>query len=119
MLWATADEDEVSASPSQSCSMKTVVGSHNPISVAFEVMERGRGGGGYSRLVAQVVPDLRHYSSGVYSSTTCVGTPDKVREGREEEEERRSRLRFPGAGWGLDCCQRRGGQGEVAGSKAD
>mmetsp|Transcript_29117 Transcript_29117/g.65996 ORF Transcript_29117/g.65996 Transcript_29117/m.65996 type:complete len:354 (-) Transcript_29117:174-1235(-) len=47
--------------PGDEISMKTVVGSHNPISVAFEV-----------------VPDLRHYSSGVYSSTTCVGTPDKV-----------------------------------------
>mmetsp|Transcript_39315 Transcript_39315/g.92696 ORF Transcript_39315/g.92696 Transcript_39315/m.92696 type:complete len:364 (-) Transcript_39315:179-1270(-) len=42
-------------------SMKAVVGAHHPVSVAFEV-----------------VADLRHYASGVYKSTACESTPDKV-----------------------------------------
>jgi cathepsin H len=42
-------------------SMMAVVGVHNPVSVAFEV-----------------VPDLRHYASGVYQSTVCNSTDDSV-----------------------------------------
>jgi len=42
-------------------SMKAVVGMHNPVSVAFEV-----------------VSDLRHYASGVYSSTMCQALPETV-----------------------------------------
>jgi len=42
-------------------SMKAVVGMHNPVSVAFEV-----------------VSDLRHYASGVYSSTLCQDLPETV-----------------------------------------
>jgi len=42
-------------------SMRIVVGLHQPVSVAFEV-----------------VSDLRHYSSGVYSSTICNSTSESV-----------------------------------------
>lgn len=47
--------------PGDEASMKAVVGMHNPVSVAFEV-----------------VPDLRHYASGVYSSTLCGDKPESV-----------------------------------------
>jgi len=47
--------------PGDEDSMKAVVGVHHPISVAFEV-----------------VGDLRHYASGVYSSKDCQSGPDTV-----------------------------------------